>query len=122
LRVLVVDDEDDAREVVVSVLEQCGAAVTSAASAREAREAIARAAPEVLVSDIGMPGETGYDLIRGLRAGDGAAARVPAVALTAYARLEDRARALAAGFDAHAAKPIEPGELARVIAHLAGRA
>jgi signal transduction histidine kinase len=122
LRVLVVDDEPDAREVVVSVLEQCGAAVTSAASAREARELIAGAAPEVLVSDIGMPGETGYDLIRGLRAGDGAAARVPAVALTAYARVEDRARALAAGFDAHAAKPIEPGELARVIAPLAGRA
>lgn len=119
---LVVDDEDDAREVVVNVLEQCGASVTSASSAQEALALLLASTPDVLVSDIGMPGETGYDLIRQIRAGaDGPASRVPAVALTAYARMQDRTRALTAGFNAHAAKPIEPGELALVIARLAGR-
>ena len=119
LRVLVVDDDADAREMLTMILEEAGADVTAASSADEAVAVFEGLRPAVVVSDIGMPGGDGYSLIRRLRAleGDGAAA-IPAVALTAYAREEDRAQALGCGFQAHLAKPIEPGELTAVIARL----
>jgi len=122
LRVLVVDDEPEARVVLRAALEGYGAEVFAAASAPEALEAMGRFQPQVLVSDIGMPGEDGYALIQKLRALPGAAeAGVPAIALTAYVRTEDRARALAAGYQAHLAKPVAPAELATTVAILTGR-
>jgi len=122
LRVLVVDDELDARTLVTEVLEGHGAHVTAASSATEALNEIARSPPDVLVSDIGMPGEDGYALIRKVRAlAGGGAKAMPAAALTAYARMEDRTRAMAAGFQSHVAKPVDPDELLIVVATLAGR-
>ena len=122
VRVLVVDDEPDARALVKRLLENCEAVVTTAASASEALEALRREKPDVVISDIGMPGEDGYALIRMIRAlppdegGD-----VPAVALTAYARSDDRTRALLSGFQSHVAKPVEPTELVATVASLARR-
>lgn len=122
LRVLVVDDEDDARALVTSALTHCGAVVAEASSAAEALVAVREAPPAVVVSDLGMPGGTGYDLIREVRAlPPSEGGRVPAVALSSYARLEDRTRALEAGFNAHVAKPFKFGELLLAIANLAGR-
>ncbi|HEY9285254.1 MAG TPA: PAS domain S-box protein [Pyrinomonadaceae bacterium] len=122
LRVLVVDDEQDARELLAAGLGQCGAQVTTASSAREALEALTGEKFGVLISDIGMPGEDGYELIRRVRAlpADGGG-MTPAVALTAYARAEDRLRAMRAGFEMHVAKPVELTELIVVIANLARR-
>ncbi|WP_437281559.1 response regulator [Sorangium sp. So ce375] len=121
LNVLVVDDEDDTRELVVTMLEQCGANVTAVASAAEALLAVKALQPDVLVSDIAMPGEDGYVLIRRIRALPAASGgRTPAVALTAYARTEDRMRALRAGFNTHVPKPIEPAELLTVLANMCG--
>ncbi|MET0646658.1 MAG: PAS domain S-box protein [Pyrinomonadaceae bacterium] len=122
VRVLVVDDEEDARELLAAGLGQCGADVTTASSAQEALGALASGKFGVLVSDIGMPGEDGYDLIRKVRAlpADGGG-RTPAVAVTAYARTEDRLRAMRAGFEMHVAKPVELTELIVVIANLARR-
>ncbi|MDO9018467.1 MAG: ATP-binding protein [Deltaproteobacteria bacterium] len=120
LRVLVVEDEPDTRSLLVMVLELCEVSVSSAATVAEARELIALDPPEVLISDIGMPGGDGYALIRGVRALPAdRGGRVPALALTAYARAEDRARALRAGFDEHLPKPVEPSALVRVLARLA---
>jgi PAS domain S-box-containing protein len=121
LRVLVVDDEADAREMLSMILEEAGAEVTTAACADEAVAAFERFRPDVIVTDIGMPDGDGYSLIRRLRAleADGAGA-TPAVALTAYARAEDRTQALGCGFQAHLPKPIEPGELTALIARLIG--
>jgi CheY-like chemotaxis protein len=119
VRVLVVDDEPDARDLLTAVLEQRGADVTAVASAAEALQALERSTQDVLVSDIGLPGDDGYALIRAVRARDGHGRRIPAVAVTAYARVEDRARALAAGFQVHVAKPIDPGEFAATIAEVA---
>jgi CheY-like chemotaxis protein len=122
LRVLVVDDETDTRVMLRAMLEKCGSEVMTAASVAEALELFEQWRPDVLVSDIGMPGEDGYALIarvRKLEAGQGG--RVPAIALTAYARAEDRVRALKAGFQVHVPKPIEPVELVTVVASLAGR-
>ena len=122
LKILCIDDEPDARELLRNVLEHCKATVTTAATVAEALEMLAHAKPDVIVSDIGMPDEDGYSFIRKLRARsreDGG--RTPAVALTAYARPEDRTRALVEGFQSHAAKPIDPRELLVVIANLAGR-
>jgi signal transduction histidine kinase/CheY-like chemotaxis protein len=122
VRVLVLEDHDDTRAMLVSILTGCGAEVTLAATVAEAMACLASAAPSVIVSDIEMPGENGYDFIRRLRAlpaGEGGG--VPAVALTAYARGEDRRRALAAGFQLHAAKPIDPEELVTIVANLASR-
>jgi PAS domain S-box-containing protein len=122
LRVLVVDDEEDTRELLGIVLRTQGALVTQAASVREALAALADGLVDVLVSDIGMPGEDGYSLmgqVRALPAEHGA--RVPSVALTAYAREEDRRKALAAGFQRHLPKPIEPGELIRIVASVSSR-
>ncbi|HEU4593671.1 MAG TPA: ATP-binding protein [Pyrinomonadaceae bacterium] len=122
LRILVVDDEADARDLLRELLERCGAEVTTAESASAALEAIGRSRPDVLISDIGMPGEDGYALIQKVRAAeDSSAARIPAIALTAYARAEDRVRALSAGFHVHVPKPIEPVELIVVVASLIGR-
>ena len=122
LKILCIDDEPDARDLLRTLLERCKAIVTTAASPSEALGMLAQARPDVIVSDIGMPGEDGYSFIRKLRSRsreDGG--RTPAVALTAYARAEDRTRALVEGFQSHAAKPIDPQELLVVIANLAGR-
>jgi signal transduction histidine kinase/ActR/RegA family two-component response regulator len=119
VRVLVVDDQPDARELLAMVLDRAGASVSTAASAAEALELLEREELDVLVSDIGMPAADGYALIGRVRdMAEGRARRTPSVALTAYASEEDRRRALAAGFDAHIPKPVEPAELVSVIARL----
>ena len=118
-RVLVVDDEADTRDLVAAVLTSAGADVITAASAGEAFDAVQRAELDVLVADIGMPDEDGYSLMRRIRSLPSVrVAGVPAVALTAYARPEDRDYALAAGFQQHLAKPVDPLELTDVIARL----
>jgi PAS domain S-box-containing protein len=120
LRVLIVDDEADSRELLQLILEECGSEVKAAGSAKEALLALTEERFDVLVSDIGMPEFDGYYLIKEVRAlpaeNNG---RIPAVALTAYARIEDRVRALTSGFQVHAAKPVEPVELAAIVASLA---
>jgi PAS domain S-box-containing protein len=122
LKVLAVDDEPDARELIAVGLGECGAEVVTASSAREALEALAAGEFDVLISDIGMPGEDGYELIGRVRAlPAGAGGVTPAVALTAYARTEDRLRAMRAGFDMHVSKPVELTELVVVVAKLARR-
>jgi CheY-like chemotaxis protein len=118
LKVLVVDDEPDARALLQSLLEGFGATVQTAASATEALELFGTQRPDVLVSDLAMPGEDGFSLLRKLRAVHGKGGNVPAVALSAYTRSEDRTRALLAGFRAHVPKPIEPAELVAVLASL----
>jgi hypothetical protein len=120
IKVLLVDDEADARELLTEVLEQCGATVVSAQTADEAVELIPRERPSVLLSDIGLPGEDGYKLISRVRAlspEDGG--NLPAAAITAYARSDDARRALAAGYQRHAPKPIAPTTLAALVAGLA---
>ena len=120
VHVLVVDDEADARRVLVMLLERAGAVVTTADSARAAIEALHKAHPDVLVSDLGMPDQDGFDLIRQLR-GDGHGARdLPAVALTAFVQKDDAHLALLAGFQVHLPKPVDPYDLTSVIARLAG--
>src|SRR5438309_5089427 len=119
-RILVVDDEADARDLLAQILCQAGADVIVAGSADEALETLRRWRPDVLVSDIGMPGDDGYVLIRKVRALSTAeGGQVRALALTAYARSEDRALALEAGFHTHIAKPVDPLELTALIAGLA---
>jgi len=120
IKVLLVDDEPDARELLSEVLEQYGAQVIAVASAGEALAALRAQRPHVLVSDIGLPGEDGYSLMQRVRAlpvSEGGA--TPAAALTAYARSEDSRRALAAGFVQHAVKPIQPAVLAALVRDLA---
>lgn len=117
LRVLVVEDDDDARELVVTILEDAGAVVASADSAATGFDAVRTFRPQLLVSDIGMPDEDGYSLMRRVRA-LGAVGGIPSIALTAYTRAEDRAKALRAGFSLHMAKPIRPSELVAAIASL----
>jgi signal transduction histidine kinase/ActR/RegA family two-component response regulator len=122
LRILVVDDDQDARELITELLRSRGAEVRTAASAEEARSLLDREQPDVLLSDIAMPGHDGLELIRSVRERPlTAGGRVPAIALTAYARDEDRARSLAAGFDAHLAKPVDVDALMITVAGL-GRA
>ncbi|HLL71820.1 MAG TPA: PAS domain S-box protein [Pyrinomonadaceae bacterium] len=122
LRVLLVEDEPDAREMLVAVLKQCRADVRAVANAADALLELEMWRPEVLISDIEMPGEDGYTLIRKIRAlTPERGGKIPAAALTAYARAEDRMRALLAGFQLHVPKPVEPAELAAVVASLAGR-
>ncbi len=122
LQVLVVDDEADARELLTTVLEECGARVIAVASAPEALSVLKQLKPDVLVSDIGMPDEDGYALMRTVRAiAAERGGQIPAMALTAYARSEDRIRALQAGFQMHMPKPLEPAELIAAVANLAGR-
>ncbi|HET9595724.1 MAG TPA: ATP-binding protein [Anaeromyxobacteraceae bacterium] len=123
LRVLIVDDDRDTLEVVKQLLEQSGADVTAAASAEEALDVLRRAPPDVLLSDIGMPGQDGYELIRRVRQlAPEQGGRVPAAALTAFAHGEHRQQALSAGFQLYLPKPIEPAELTAAVARLAGRA
>src|SRR5262249_33058947 len=121
VRVLVVDDEPDAREVTTAVLQERNAEVTAVGSSAAALAAIDHAPPDVIVCDIGLGEADGYVFVRQLRARAPArGGRIPAAALTAYARPEDRARALLAGFQAHVPKPVEPAELVAVVASLAG--
>jgi CheY-like chemotaxis protein/anti-sigma regulatory factor (Ser/Thr protein kinase) len=117
-RVLVVDDDPAARELFATTLESCGAHVTTARSAADAREALAGRTCDVLLVDIAMPGEDGYSLVRTLRAGG---MRQPMAALTAHVHATDRTRASDAGFDMHLAKPIEAASLAHAVATLAPR-
>ena len=120
LSVLVVEDDDDARELIVSVLDECGARVRSAAHAEEAVAIVARERPDVIVSDIGLPGRNGYDLIRAVRAlGAERGGLVPAIALTGYAAIEDTRNALAAGYQVHVKKPIDPSLLTHAVADVA---
>jgi PAS domain S-box-containing protein len=122
LRILLVDDEPDAREVVSAILGAAGAEVASAASAQAALEMIGGWNPDVLVSDIGMPGEDGYELIRKVRAlPPERGGRVPAIALTAFARTLDRLKVISAGYQMHVPKPVEPVELATIVASLRRR-
>jgi two-component system CheB/CheR fusion protein len=121
VRLLVVEDEAESREMLVTVFEQCGAQVSAAASASEAMEVLQRATPDVLVCDVGLPGEDGHDLIRRVRALEpGRGGGIPSLALTAFAGPEDRRKALAAGFDTHVPKPAAPAELVAKVAVLAG--
>ena len=122
LHVLVLEDDADSRDLLAMALEQCGAEVSAFGSVPEALAAFDVAVPDVVVSDIGVPFEDGYSFIRKVRSrlpADGGA--VPAAALTAYARAEDRKQALEAGFQTHLAKPIDPSELIAAVARLAGR-
>ena len=119
LRVLVVDDEADARDVVTKALDECGARTVSAGSAGEAWRLLSEFHPDVLVSDIRMPGEDGYALIRRIRSQSGASQGLPAVALTGLAHPEDRRRALTAGYQSFVPKPVEVSELAEVIRRIA---
>jgi CheY-like chemotaxis protein/anti-sigma regulatory factor (Ser/Thr protein kinase) len=121
IKVLAVDDDADSRNLLTAILEQCGAEVRACESAAQALESLPAFHPDVLVSDIGMPGEDGYSLIRKVRSSENSFRRVPAVALTAFARAEDRMKALSAGFNMHVPKPVEPAELTTVIASLVNR-
>jgi signal transduction histidine kinase len=119
--VLVADDAPDSRDLIRRVLEAVGARVIAVGSARDALQAIEQSRPDVMVADIGMPGDDGYALMQWIRAREAAGgSRVRAVALTGYATDEDRAAALAAGYDVHLSKPASPPELVRVVAELAG--
>jgi CheY-like chemotaxis protein len=117
LRVLVVDDEADSNEVLRTLFGSCGADVRVADSVVRALEVMDRWNPEVLISDVGMPGEDGYSLIEKVRAREGGG--LPVIALTAFASTEDRVRLLSAGFTTHLPKPVEPAELLAVVARVA---
>ena len=122
LQVLVVDDEEDARDVVQRLLEEAGANVKTAETAGEALTIIDEGlAPDIILSDIGMPDQDGYDFMRRVRSMSGDISDVPAAALTALARVEDRKRALMAGYQTHLAKPVDPSELVAMVASLTGR-
>jgi CheY-like chemotaxis protein len=112
--ILIVEDHDDARELIADVLQRAGAGVLEAASSAEALAHVARYKPDALVADIGLPGEDGYAMLQRIRAQE-AGARLPAIALTAYARASDRERALAAGFQLHLVKPVDPQALVAAI-------
>jgi CheY-like chemotaxis protein len=120
LKVLVVDDELDTCELLRFVFDRAGAKVQMALNAQDALKIIEAWEPDVLVSDIGMPEVDGYELIRRIRARSSRQHKLPAVALTALTRIEDRMKALSAGYQMHVAKPIEPAELLTVVASLAG--
>jgi CheY-like chemotaxis protein len=118
----VVDDDRDGLELIAAMLTGSGAQVRRCASATEAFAVLQEWRPDILISDIEMPGEDGYTLIRRVRAlTDAALARIPAVALTAYGRAEDRSRTLSAGYSMHVPKPVDPAELVTVVATFAGR-
>jgi CheY-like chemotaxis protein len=116
--IIFVDDRPEARDIVEELLGRFGAKVTCTETAEQALEAIARSIPDVLISDIGLPDQDGYALMRRVRALEGAAAHVPAIALTAYARPEDAHRAKDAGFNVYLSKPIEPDELVWLVSSL----
>jgi CheY-like chemotaxis protein len=122
VHVLVVDDDEDARQLLCTVLQYCGALVTMAASAQEAMTVLARVTPDALVSDIAMPEHDGYWLIREVRALPGThGGSIPAIALTAHGTAHGPDRTLAAGFHAHLRKPVDPWELCRAVAGLVRR-
>jgi len=122
ITVLAVDDEPDGLGLVAAILGRAGATVLTASSAARALELVESARPDVLLSDVEMPEESGYALIKKVRSlPPERGGRTPAAALTAYARLEDRTRALRAGFQMHIPKPLNPTELAAIVASLAGR-
>ena len=122
LRILLVEDETDALDLISVELAQHGARVTGAANAEEALQALEDAEFDLMISDIGMPNTDGYELIRQIRGQENSRhQRIPAVALTAYARVQDRMRAIMAGFSTHVAKPVEANELITVVASLVGR-
>jgi CheY-like chemotaxis protein len=122
LRVVVVDDCADTLELIAFILEQCRAQVQTATSVEEAIQAITQLKPDILISDIGMPDEDGYSLIHQVRTLEVEQGKpILAVALTAFAREEDRTRTLDAGFQMHLPKPVEPTELVAVVANLAAR-
>lgn len=121
VRVLVVDDEPDSRNLLKRLLEQRHAAVQTGESVADALSALAKTPFDVVVSDIGMPDQDGYELVRRLRSLPGKAGSTPAIAVTAFARAEDRRRALGAGFQVHIAKPIDPVELVAAVATMSRR-
>jgi len=122
-RIVVIDDDPTTIELITEVLIQVGADVIECRTTDEALDAIARRRPDALVSDIEMPGQDGYSLIRKLRAlSPEQGGKIPAVALTAFGRPEDRIRSLRAGFNIHATKPVDPAELIAIIASMIGRA
>jgi PAS domain S-box-containing protein len=122
LKILVVEDQPDARDLITRVLDDCGAATIAASNADDALVLLEAERPDVLVTDIGMPGVDGFGLLRRVRAlGPARGGRVPAIALTAFARSEDRTRALRAGFLVHVSKPVDPAELAATVASVARR-
>jgi CheY-like chemotaxis protein len=122
VKVLVVDDEPDARALLKQVLCQCEAEVTTAETGTQGLELIRARTPDVIVSDIGMPGMDGYEFMRQVRATlPPEKARIPAIALTAYARSEDRTKAMLAGYQIHLSKPIEPQELVVTVGSLVHR-
>jgi PAS domain S-box-containing protein len=119
LRILVVDDDDDGRRLIATILEQCGCRVRMASNVDDAMRRFEEEVPDVLLSDIGMPGQDGYDLIRKVRGRSrDAGGDVPAAALTAYARADDRRKMLNAGYSIHLPKPVEPAELVAVVTTL----
>jgi CheY-like chemotaxis protein len=124
VRVLLIDDDNDARELSQAVLEQCGASVTAVSSTAAAISNLLGAPrhllPHVIVSDLGMPAEDGYQLIRQIRAIDSELGRIPAVAVTGYATADDVQRALSAGFQVHISKPMDPAAFVAAVADLAG--
>jgi PAS domain S-box-containing protein len=120
VNVLIVDDDPDARELVATVLQQASARVRSAHSVREALELLQSERPDIVITDIAMPHATGFDLVKLMRE-DPRSSEIPVVAVTAYARAEDRAQALALGFHAHVGKPFSPRALVAVVAELARR-
>ncbi len=120
LRILVVDDDVDTLELITFILEEYQMQVTTAASASDALDSLTRSLPHIMISDIAMPGEDGYSLIRKVRNLEAeSGGHIPAIALTAFAREEDRILALDAGFQMHVAKPVDPFELVAVVAKLA---
>jgi CheY-like chemotaxis protein len=122
VRILVVDDESDALDLISMELTQHGAQVKGVTSATAALEELQRDRFDLLISDIGMPETDGYELIRSVRKLEADNQRkIPAVALTAYARVQDRMRAILAGYDTHVPKPVEAHELVTIVASLAGR-
>jgi len=117
IKVLIVDDDRDTRELIEWVLKRVGAEVTAVGSAREALEALERDKPTVLVSDIAMPEEDGYALLRKIRAlPPERGGRIPAIALTAHSLVQDRLQSLRAGFQSHVPKPVVPEEMVEVVA------
>ena len=122
MQVLLVDDQDDGRTLTSLVLTEAGASVTAVSSAGEALEWLEEQRPDVLVTDIALPGEDGYALVSQIRRRETEhGGFVPAIALTGFARAEDRTRILAAGFQAHVSKPLDPAELTAAIAAVVRR-
>jgi CheY-like chemotaxis protein len=121
VRVLVVEDDPDTLELLRFILDRCGAKVMTATSMSEALKVLEHWQPHALVSDVAMPHQDGYEFIRKVRSrGPQQGGSIPAVALTAYARAEDREHALAAGFQMHVPKPVDPDELIAIVARLTG--